>query len=113
MKTAIMFLLLVISFGCDPCGNEVVESAVSPDRKYEATSFIRDCGATTDFSPQVYLRLKGKPLGKIGNVFVGNHSSQIQIQWLSSTQLVIQSACDVSMIVTNYDGIAIVHVRHK
>ena len=113
MKMVIILFLLMVLSGCDPCGNTVVGGAVSPDGKYEATAFIRDCGATTDYSPQVFLRPKGKSIGKIGNVFIGNHSNQIQIQWASSTQLVIQSVCNVSMIVTNYEGITIQYIKSK
>ena len=113
MKKIVMLLLSVLLVGCDPCSNTVVGNAVSPDGKYEATAFIRNCGATTANSPQVYLGPKGERIKESGNVFIGNHSDQVRIQWLSSTQLVIHSECDVSMLATNYGHIVIQYVRDK
>jgi hypothetical protein len=81
--------------------------ATSPDGKYIATAFIRDCGATTGFSPQVHLRPVGERTARIGNVFVGDHSDKIQIEWLSASQLVIYSDCVVVRRDTNYHGITI------
>lgn len=114
MKIVVIFAFLGLLTGCgNPCSNKVVSNLTSPDGKYEATAFIRDCGATTDFSPQVYLRPKGQSCGSIGNVFIGDHSDQIEVQWLSSTQLVIQSTCTVMMLTTNYEGIVIRYERPK
>ena len=104
------FLLagLFVLAGCGvPCENTIKTSVASPDGKYMATAFIRDCGATTDFSPQVYLRLAGEPLAEIGNVFIGNHSDDIGIKWLSPSNLVIYSECEVVMHRTNHLGVAI------
>ncbi|HXI69717.1 MAG TPA: DUF5412 family protein [Verrucomicrobiae bacterium] len=111
-KIAILFLTVLV--GCSqPCSNSLVSKIVSPDGKFEATAFIRDCGATTDFSPQVYLCSKGERVKDVGNVFIGNHSDKIEIQWLSPTQLVVFSECSVSMIVTNFKGITIRHTIIK
>src|SRR5688572_8661710 len=104
MRTIWILVTLLFFTGCDPCVNQIVRSVASPDEKYEATAFIRDCGATTDFSPQVFLRPKGKSVGKTGNVFVGNDSYQIRIRWLSSTQLAIYCDSRVSLLATNFEG---------
>ena len=103
------FILAVFTLaGCaDPCSNTTKAEVTSPDGKYVATAFIRDCGATTSFSPQVYLRPVGESAGQVGNVFVGDHSDKIEIAWLSSTQLVIYSDCAVVRHETNYHGIRI------
>lgn len=62
----IRILLLAILAGCvNPCNNQIVQEAVSPDGRYAATAFIRDCGATTDFSPQVFLRKTGDRLAEL------------------------------------------------
>jgi hypothetical protein len=79
----------------------------SPDGKYIATAFIRDCGATTSFSPQVYLRPAGEHLAKTGNVFIGDGSQNIQISWLSATQLVIYSDCRILQHLSNLHGVVI------
>ena len=46
---------------CDPglfgdCGDTVKAEAVSPDGRYVAAVFERDCGATTNYSTNVSLR---------------------------------------------------------
>ncbi|HWQ92639.1 MAG TPA: DUF5412 family protein [Clostridia bacterium] len=94
--------------GCtDPCSNTTKAEATSPDAKYVATAFIKDCGATTGFSPQVHLRPVGERVALTGNVFTGDHSDKIEIAWLSATQLVIYSDCTVVRHETNYHGITI------
>jgi hypothetical protein len=101
----VMSLLLV---GCgDQCINVTKGEFRSPDGKYVATAFVRDCGATTDFSPQVHLRLIGEGLAQTGNVFVGDHSDKIRLEWLSPSRLVIYTDGIVVQQVTNYHGITI------
>jgi hypothetical protein len=108
MKNVAVILFLFVLSGCsNPCLNTIKSEIKSPDGKYIATAFIRDCGATTSFSPQVHLRPTGKRDALIGNVFVGNRSDSIRIEWLSSTNLVIFSNCEVILLDTNYHGIFI------
>src|SRR5689334_11276803 len=86
------FFLLATFVACapgDPCENEIKESIASPDGKHVATAFIRGCGATTGFSPQVHLGPTGEPPSKTGNVFIGTHSDRIKLNWISNTNLVI------------------------
>lgn len=109
------FCLLLLHFwaslalsGCaDLCSNTVKSEVASSDGKYVATAFIRDCGATTGLSPQVYLRPAGERTALRGNVFVGDHSDKIRIEWLSASHLVIYSDCEVVRHDTNYQGITI------
>ena len=108
MKFPGLILTLFALAGCaDPCANTPKAEVASPDGRYVATAFIRDCGATTGFSPQVYLRPAGESVGKIGNVFVGDQSDKIEIAWVSSTQLVVYCDCRVVRQETNYHGVAI------
>src|SRR5262245_57114312 len=86
-----LLALLAIPSCADMCSNETISEITSPDGKYVATAFIRDCGATTSFSPQVYLRPVGEKMAQTGNVFVGDHSYNIEIAWLSASNLVIYS----------------------
>ena len=104
---ALIFAVFLLTGCADPCSNTTKAEATSPDGKYVATAFIRDCGATTDFSPQVYLRPVGESVAQTGNVFIGDHSDKISIAWLSATQLVIYSDCIVVRHETNYHGIMI------
>jgi hypothetical protein len=106
--TALVGMTLLLFSGCsDPCANTDLDEATSPDGKYVTTAFIRDCGATTDFSPQVELRLVGQSRGKTGNVYIGDHSDEIKIAWLSATQLVIYSDASTVKQMTNFHGILI------
>jgi hypothetical protein len=111
-RLAILVVVILVSVWCSSCGsgcsNDVLNEAVSPDGKYVATAFIRSCGATTDFSPQVSLRPIGQKLTGVGNVFVGNHSDKIHVVWQSSTQLVIQTDAASVRLATNFQDIKIV-----
>jgi hypothetical protein len=100
-------LIVMFITACNPCRNKVVQELTSPDGKYVATAFIRDCGATTDYSPQVYLRKKGYRPAEIGNVFVGEHSENIQISWRSATELAIATDAEVVKQVISYENIKI------
>ena len=102
-----MLSLLALVSCTDPCSNTTKAEATSPDGKYVATAFVRDCGATTSFSPQVHLRPVGEKVAPTGNVFVGDHSEKIEIAWLSASHLVIYSDCSVVRQETNYHGIMI------
>lgn len=94
--------------GCgDDCTNVIESEATSPDGKFVATAFIREGNATTGFSPQVYLRPAGEPMARFGNVFIGDHSDEIRVEWLSASRLVIYATCSVIRQETNYHGIAI------
>lgn len=44
-------------FASEMCANRVAVEAKSPDNRYKAVIFERDCGATTDFSTQVSILL--------------------------------------------------------
>ncbi len=46
-------LLVSLLLGCHNCSDQVVSELMSPDAALTATSFVRNCGATTDFSSQV------------------------------------------------------------
>ncbi|MGE0130356.1 MAG: DUF5412 family protein [Blastocatellales bacterium] len=97
----------VAIFDESSCANDVKQEIGSPDGRYTATAFIRDCGATTDFSPQVYLRRTGERMEKTGNVFIGDHSNEITIRWLSTNELEISSPGKVVRSLNAFEGIKI------
>jgi hypothetical protein len=108
-------LTLLALTGCGPdCANMVKQEAKSPDGKYVATAFVRNCGATTDFSAQVDLRKAGSTMGKEGNVYRGYRSPDIELAWVSPTHLVITSGClEVKYYVSNLHGIMIERFPRK
>ena len=55
--------------------------------------FLRDCGATTAFTPHVSILQSGDKLRRYqeGNVFVGSYGETfIKAKWVSDTHLVIR-----------------------
>ncbi|QXM07159.1 DUF5412 family protein [Crassaminicella indica] len=76
--------------------NEIIKKATCPNNKYIAIGFIRDAGATTSKSPQVSILKKGEKFTNhnVGNVFIGNHSSFIDIKWENTKTLIIVYKCE-------------------
>ena len=75
--------------------NTVVKRLESPNGEYTAIAFIRDAGATTSFSPQVSVIKSNQSFeNKVGNVFRGNHSEYIDIEWIDDSTLKISYDCD-------------------
>jgi hypothetical protein len=109
----LILMLLALTACDDPSANTIKSELTSPDGKYVATAFIHNGGATVDFSPQVSLRPAGRRMASRGNVFIGYHSDQIRIEWLSASQLVVYCDCSVTKHETNYHGITIEKRRFK
>jgi hypothetical protein len=112
----ILFLLLVLllySCATGMCGNEVFQEAGSPDGKYRAVIFQRDCGATTGFSTQVSILSASATLGnKPGNVFIADGHpdwTRIEVQWDDARMLTITylSENKISKSKTKYRGITV------
>ncbi|WP_231272664.1 DUF5412 family protein [Clostridium botulinum] len=97
--TIITFLLIYICFmltSCgDICGNKIIKTINNYNNKYVVIGFIRDGGATTAFSPQVSILKKGEKFkdSTSGNVFIGNKSDYIDIEWKNETTLLIKYKC--------------------
>ena len=116
------FTIALLS-GCFPntCGNQVLEEAPSPEARYKAVAFERDCGATTGFSTQVSVLPadEGDPEGA-GNVFVANigHGAtssgpggglEVSLEWAADETLVItyDSQARVSKTESHLEGVDI------
>jgi len=68
------------------CGNEVLSTNVSPNGRYTAYTFTRDCGATTSVSYQLSILKKDQELkNKSGNTFVSKQ--EFDVEWADDTQL--------------------------
>jgi hypothetical protein len=97
-KRILLFLLFFVGLlmpGCfldDLCGNNPLSEAISPDGKYKAVLFQRDCGATTDFSTQISILKKDQALANSGaNTFATGNSQDIRYHWLDDDHLVIET----------------------
>jgi hypothetical protein len=84
---AIVVSALLSSCG-DPCGNEVVQSVVSPSGSLKAVAFTRNCGATTKFSTQVSILRSNEALpNDPGNVTVLDDIVPLSLEWKTDTSL--------------------------
>lgn len=80
----------------------------SPDGKHIATVFELTSGNTTGYFPQLSLRRPGQKLGILGNVLQGELEETIQVEWLSSSNLVVRyPSQSPARPPTNTDGVAI------
>jgi len=75
------------------CDNRVIKDLKSPDGKYSATVFERDCGATTSYVTVVSVRdssskFKGDRVDDF--VFTMKGRPQIDIRWEDGRHLVIK-----------------------
>jgi hypothetical protein len=106
MNILFKFLILILLLSLVGCTNDKdnseIERAESPDGKYYAVVFIRNVGATTDFSMQVSIIKQGSFLGNTsGNIFIcdsdhgkaipqEDHTFWLKLSWLSPSELIIQ-----------------------
>jgi len=84
------------------CGVSLVRRVPSPDERWEAVLFERDCGATTDFATHVsVLRTGAKLPNKPGNLFIADSDHgraplvdgnviNVSIQWAGPDSLVVR-----------------------
>jgi len=84
------------------CGVSLVRRVPSPDGRWEAVLFERDCGATTDFATHVsVLRTGAKLPNKPGNLFIADSDHgraplvdgnviNVSIQWAGPDSLVVR-----------------------
>jgi hypothetical protein len=83
---ALVNILFLLSGCAMTCGNTSIETKMAPNGEYIATSYIRDCGATTDFSTQVKITHEGNE----EIVFVMNgRDVDINLEWDKNNQLSI------------------------
>ncbi|MGH9792758.1 MAG: hypothetical protein ACRD5W_16245 [Candidatus Acidiferrales bacterium] len=96
----ILFLLYLAS-ACGICSNDVAWESTSPDGKLKAVIFMRNCGATTDFSTQVSILESSATLpNDSGSIFIADadHGAvlvnrkgimDVRLTWKSQHRLVI------------------------
>ena len=71
------------------CGNEIITVSTSPDGKWDAVLFERNCGATTGFSSQISLLRSGRELkNRGGNVYVADgYPRGYSLNWTNGNSL--------------------------
>jgi hypothetical protein len=85
-----VLLLLIVVAGCGLCGDQVMTEVPSPAKKYVATLFERNCGATTSYVRVVTLRPFGDKLnsGRTKDwVFVTEGQPTMRLTWKDDKSL--------------------------
>ena len=99
MKRILLFLIILGTSSCSffrECSDQSLADVKSPDGRYVATLFARNCGATTSYLFHVNLRTDSKEFTpdfsgniKEGEVF-GIDSYRVLPVWKNATTLVIK-----------------------
>jgi hypothetical protein len=91
--TIVMLVAALLSSCTSPCSDEIRTESTSPDHEQIATWFVRDCGATTDFSTIVSRRGKDEQFeGGEHSVFVVKGRPSLRLAWENSERLTIECA---------------------
>ena len=74
------------------CVNDFPETHLSPDNRYKAISFLRNCGATEAYKPGVSLLLSDEEYNPKaeGNIFQCYRCACTEVTWLSERELLIE-----------------------
>lgn len=85
MRQLFVLVFLGTLSGCSVlCDNDLVKETLSPDGKWKAVVFQRDCGATTGFSTQLSVLKAAKNLpNRNGNVLIADtdHGKAPAAKW--------------------------------
>jgi hypothetical protein len=105
------------------CRNETVASLKSPDGKHRAILFMRECGATTDYTTQVSIVASSWSYHDIGNVFVADAYARdakrglwggpwAEVAWISPQQLLVSYDAH-SRVFTQNATVRGVHITYR
>lgn len=89
----LLFTLMLLFVGCDPCDNEAAAEHPSPDGQWKYVSFDRNCGATTRSNLQISILPASESLPhSAANAFIadddhGATSFVAQPEWVSAHKL--------------------------
>lgn len=114
----LFFALLFYLAAGGLCDNEIYAELLSPDNRYKAVIFQRDCGATSGFSTQISILPAANTLAnEYGNIFVlkGHPQSHAPaVSWLSNTELFINTPLDGSEIKaeSRFDSTENIRIRY-
>ena len=99
-KPILVLPLVLLIVGCAPCSDKVVAESLSPDRTLAATWFVRDCGATTEFSTMVSVHRPDITFrDDAGIVFVAKGRGSLKLEWTGPRGLKIECVgCERKMI---------------
>jgi len=105
-KALLASVLLTALLGCTnltgDCADQVTQESHSPDGRWAATSYVRDCGATTSDATHIIVRDAATPFRAWrhggppdqGLVYAQEQRPLVDLQWTGPHDLVIHLAAD-------------------
>lgn len=123
MKRVLIPILFIIfsSTGCFQsfdCGEEIEKEISSPDGKYTATLFERNCGATTSFIPHINLRESNKKfkednLNRVEEGYIKTPGTieNLTINWENNKTLKIKCPTCDSFKSANWNDVNIIYSK--
>lgn len=88
---AVVVIAMVFLAGCGGCSDDVIASKPSRDGSVTASLFVRNCGATTDFSTIVSIHASDSGSDDGDIVFVAKGRGGVDLSW--SGDRVLQVRC--------------------
>ena len=85
---ATVVVAAIMAVGCGLCGNEDEVRVTSPDGKHVAHSYLRNCGATTDYVTMVDMETPGHSNGI--NAYSADGAHELTLRWTSPQELHIE-----------------------
>jgi hypothetical protein len=84
-------MLCALCVACEPeCADDVVSYEGSPDGRYVATVFVRNCHATSPFVTIVSIRPRDEAFDPDGEYVLSVHGRvPVSVRWESATQLAV------------------------
>mgnify|MGYP002779653509 FL=1 len=111
-----LFGIAGCNFALFSCENNIIRETSSPDNKWKAVAFSRDCGATTSESVQISILNEQETLNDeaTGNVFIADKFNP-SIKWLSATKLeiTIPAPVKISQQKARFDIVSVIYKREK
>lgn len=90
-----IFLYLEDGLKDTMCQNNIHETIISPNQKYKAIVFERNCGATTGFTTQIsIIHMKNHLANDSGNIYVAKgHPNEIspRLKWIDNNHLYVDN----------------------
>jgi hypothetical protein len=110
-SVAVLLVSLALA-GCDLCGNDILQTSVSPSRNFNAFVFTRSCGATTpNFTEVAVLPANVSLPDDPGNVFSVRGEFPVTLRWKSDAILEVNAQVTGTLHESMVNGISIEYTR--
>ena len=85
-----VILLVAIASGCAICREDQVVHSPAPSEKIVASTFVRDCGATTNYATWVTLHREDDKFNRSEDlVFVADGEHHVELKWSDDSHLAV------------------------